>query len=355
MQNPFTTTFSKIPDYTYIPTDQVSEILENFSYDRPSESLYKITGVRGSGKTVLLAKIEEELSLESTTDKSWLIYRISPGRDMIRQLAALLYKEAFIKDKYSSKSINISASVLGTGGGIGVSKTVADDFTDIGVELDEMLSLSTSLGKKVFIGVDEVSKTPEMTLFASEFGKWMRAGYSVYMVCTGLYENIEQVCNVPNLTFFRRATTIKTEPLNMIRMSETYKRTLHTDAVKSRELAQMTKGYAYAFQELGILCFKNQDDINLEEIISRLKEELFAYSYEKIWEELSDQDRALVRLMLDKNEYKREELLAMMDKPTNYSSYRDRLLKRGIITARQGYISLALPYFSDYVREYCQI
>ena len=58
MQNPFTTTFSKIPANTYIPTEQEQEIIENFSYDNPSESVYKITGVRGSGKTVLLAKVE---------------------------------------------------------------------------------------------------------------------------------------------------------------------------------------------------------------------------------------------------------------------------------------------------------
>ena len=355
MQNPFTTTFSKIPDYTYIPTRQVNEILENFSYDKPSESLYKITGVRGSGKTVLLAKVEEELSLETNTEKGWLVFRISPARDMIEQLAALLYKEPFIKEKYSSKSINISANDLGTGGSAGLSKTLADGFTDIGVELDKMLSLASANGKKILIGVDEVSKTHEMILFASEFGKWMRAGYPVYMVCTGLYENIEQVCNVPNLTFFRRATTVKTEPLNMIRMTEMYKRTLNTDQARSRELARITKGYPYAFQELGVLCFKDQDNINFEETVSRLKEELFSYSYEKIWEELSDQDRALVRLMTDKNEYKREELLGLMDKPSNYSAYRDRLLKRGIINARQGYVSLALPFFSDYIMEYCMI
>ena len=353
MQNPFTTTFSKIPDYTYIPTGQVNEILENFSYDKPSESLYKITGVRGSGKTVILAKVEEELSSKDHKEKGWLVYRISPSRDMISQFAASLYKEPFIEEEYSSKSINISASVLGTGGGVGISKTKSDNFTDIGVELDEMLKHATTLGKKIMIGIDEVSKTPEMIVFASEFGKWMRAGYSVYMVCTGLYENIEQVCNVPNLTFFRRATTVKTEPLNMIRMSEMYKRTLNTDSAKSRELAQITKGYPYAFQELGVLCFKNRETDNFDDIIEQLKTELFSYSYEKIWEELSEQDRALVRLMINKNEYKREELLALMDKPTNYSSYRDRLLKRGIITARQGYVALALPYFSDYVREYC--
>lgn len=61
MQNPFTTTFSKPTEYTYVATEQPNEILENFSYDHPTESVYKITGVRGSGKTVILAKVEEEL------------------------------------------------------------------------------------------------------------------------------------------------------------------------------------------------------------------------------------------------------------------------------------------------------
>ena len=56
MQNPFTTTFSKAPEYTYIHTEKTEEILENFIYDKPSESVYKITGVKGSGKTVILAK-----------------------------------------------------------------------------------------------------------------------------------------------------------------------------------------------------------------------------------------------------------------------------------------------------------
>ena len=64
MQNPFTTTFSKAPQYTYIYTEKTDEILENFSYDTPSESVYKITGVRGSGKTVILAKVEEEYKRE---------------------------------------------------------------------------------------------------------------------------------------------------------------------------------------------------------------------------------------------------------------------------------------------------
>lgn len=94
MQNPFTTTFSKTPENTYIHTDKTDEILENFSYDNPSESVYKITGVRGSGKTVILAKVEEELRNRS---RDWLVFDVNPTRDILGQIAAMLVKEGFNK------------------------------------------------------------------------------------------------------------------------------------------------------------------------------------------------------------------------------------------------------------------
>ena len=68
---------------------------------------------------------------------------------------------------------------------------------------------------------------------------------------------------------------------------------------------------------------------------------------------MTEADREMARLLTDKEEYKRSEITALMDKPGNYSVYRDRLLRRGIINARQAYISLALPFFNDYIKEYC--
>lgn len=227
MQNPFTTTFSKTPENTYIHTDQTDEILENFVYEHPLESVYKVTGVRGSGKTV-----------------------------------------------------------LSSGGGLGYTKEKSNDFFDIGVAVETMIQAVQKKGKKILIGIDEVSKSEEMVKFASEYGRWLRAGYPVYFVCTGLYENIQELSNVKNLTFFRRAATVKTEPLNMIRMTE--------------------------------------------------------------------MDRFLVSLLTEKEEYKREEVLNLMGaRSGNYSMYRDRLIKRGILNSRQGFISLALPYFAEYVKDYC--
>lgn len=354
MQNPFTTTFSKAPEYTYIATHKTDEILENFSYESPSESVYKITGVRGSGKTVILAKVEEELRGEGNKEKSWIVLDLNPTRDMLGQMAAMLHKEGFGRSDTKNRSVNVSATVLGTGGGIGYAAEKEDIYFDMGVEVESMIQQAQENGKKILVGIDEVSKTSEMIKFASEYGRWLRANYPVYLVCTGLYENIQEVSNVKNLTFFRRATTIKTEPLNMVRMSEMYKSKLGVEGSVAREMAKCTKGYAYAFQKLGALYFKKRNTETLEDLIPALKAELFAYSYEKVWEEMTETDRFLVSIITEKNEYKREEVLRRMgERAGNYSMYRDRLIKRGILEARQAYISLALPFFADYVKEYC--
>ena len=73
----------------------IDEILENFSYDNPSESVYKITGVRGSGKTVILAKVEEELKINQSKYKDWLVFDVNPTRDILGQIAAMLVKEGY--------------------------------------------------------------------------------------------------------------------------------------------------------------------------------------------------------------------------------------------------------------------
>lgn len=353
MQNPFTTTFSKAPQYTYIATEETDEILENFSYPFPSESVYKITGVRGSGKTVILAKVEEVMQNPESKAHGWIVFDLNPNRDMLGQMAAMLHKEGFGEPDQRTAQVSVSASVLGTSGGISRATEKENKYFDIGVEIEGMLRQARDNGRKILLGIDEVSKTDAMIKFTSEYGKWLRANYPVYLVCTGLYENITEVSNVKNLTFFRRATTVKTEPLNLVRMTEMYKKYLSLPTEEACELAALTRGYAYAFQELGSLCFKNIGKSRAIDQIPDLKAELFAYSYEKIWEEMTDMERFFVSLLTEKEEYKREEVISLMGKKSgNYSVYRDRLLKKGILKQRYSYISFTLPYFADYIREY---
>ena len=137
-------------------------------------------------------------------------------------------------------------------------------------------------------------------------------------------------------------------------MAEMYKSRLGVSSEAAKEMAELTCGYAFAFQELGVLSFKYRDNFCLEDVVPLLKTELFAYSYEKIWEEMTGMDKYLARCLAEKKEYKREEVLTLMEsKAANYSMYRDRLIKRGIVATRHGHIALALPFFSDYIKEYC--
>lgn len=141
MQNPFTTTFSKAPEYSYIRTEETEEILENFLYEHPSESVYKITGVRGSGKTVILSKVEEELRNNQDKYKDFLVFDLNPSRDLLQQLAAFLVKAGFVPKEKETTGINSSATVLGSGGGIGYASQKNHQFFDIGIEVEEMIQL----------------------------------------------------------------------------------------------------------------------------------------------------------------------------------------------------------------------
>ena len=63
--------------------------------------------------------------------------------------------------------------------------------------------------KKILICVDEISTTPDMVVLTLEFGGWLISGYPVFIVCTGLYENLIEIGNVRNKTFFRRGTSVE--------------------------------------------------------------------------------------------------------------------------------------------------
>ena len=65
-----------------------------------------------------MAYVQEEMQSQRFLDEGWLVYTLNPTGDTLRQVAAYLYNEKFIKDTVKSSSVSLSASVLGTGGGV---------------------------------------------------------------------------------------------------------------------------------------------------------------------------------------------------------------------------------------------
>ena len=63
MNNPFTTTFGLVPPNYIERIDETNKIVDNFLSDFPSNFVYLITGLRGSGKTVFMTNIGSIFSL----------------------------------------------------------------------------------------------------------------------------------------------------------------------------------------------------------------------------------------------------------------------------------------------------
>ena len=61
MQNPFTLTFGRSPLESVDRPVQINEIIENFTADTINQQMFIITGVRGSGKTVMMTEISHKL------------------------------------------------------------------------------------------------------------------------------------------------------------------------------------------------------------------------------------------------------------------------------------------------------
>ena len=58
-QNPYTLVFGREPDQLIQRKNSAEMIIDTFTADIPSQQVYMITGIRGSGKTVFMSSIAE--------------------------------------------------------------------------------------------------------------------------------------------------------------------------------------------------------------------------------------------------------------------------------------------------------
>ena len=87
MGNPFSLSFGKKPGEYISRITQTNEVLETFQDDEPSNQVYMVTGARGTGKTVMMTSIAEELR----RDKRWIVVELNPERDMLQFRRCMLF------------------------------------------------------------------------------------------------------------------------------------------------------------------------------------------------------------------------------------------------------------------------
>ena len=117
------------------------------------------------------------------------------------------------------------------------------------------------------------------------------------------------------------------------------------------QMAELTRGYPFAFQVLGYL-FWNDSERKLQNIINEYDQYLEEFVYKKIWSELSDKDRVLaIGISKYTEPVKIRDIISCLKwNNSTMSLYKDRLKKKGILdTSTYGYVSFTLPRFEKFI------
>lgn len=336
--NPYTLTFGKEPTQLIARVKYSHQIIESFLTEPSTQQVYMITGVRGSGKTVFMTETAHTLGAK----KDWVVVELNPEKDLLTSLASKLSSENELARLFQDAEINLSFF------GFGLEVKGVSPVTEIETAIEKMLKSLKRKGKRLLVCIDEVTNTSQMKAFAAAFQIFLRQDLPIYLLMTGLFENINALQNEKSLTFLYRAPKIHLGPLNIGTISEDYQAVLKLNEEEGLALAKLTKGYSFAFQVLGYFTWENPNDPQTSQRLAR--QYLDEYAYEKIWAELSRNDRKILYGMAKTKSGNIKEIRDLLEMSTNeFNPYRQRLIRRGIISGdERGYVRILLPFFDQY-------
>ena len=335
MQNPFTLTFGKSPLEPVERPVQTNEIVDAFTAESVNQQMFIITGVRGSGKTVMMTEIARRLREK----ENWVVIELNPSTDLLQAMLAKLNSNKVCAAIIKSAKIDLSFF------GFGVAIEGVPAITDAETAIITILEKMKKSGKRLLVTIDEVTNNDFMKVFAGSFQIFVRQDLTVFLLATGLYENIDELQNEKNLTFLYRAPKIQLKPA----IINKYKNIFGTDRDTAEKMAELTKGYPFAFQVLGYLTWNHSG--HYEVVIDEYEQYLSEFVYDKIWSELSQKDRIVARGIAETESGKIKEIREHLGMETNeFNPYRKRLIKKGIVSGEtRGYVFFTLPLFERYV------
>lgn len=354
-RNPFDPSFGT-PPKIMLPNYQSDfespqAVAEAIKYGDPNRVIF-ITGLRGSGKTALLTKVEQQVEQLNNT----YILEIDNNQHMVQAFGRELkniFKIHSLLDHISTISI--------MGFSLSFNKTNEDYTTQ---DIENFMEMLTKLDKQVVIFIDEFNHKENTREFIQLLQNLKRHRLNFYLVADGLPQMIYEIEHEQTLTFLKRARHIQTTMLDINQIENEYQKHLNFSPMLSHQMAQLTGGYSFAFQLLGYKLW-NATNISHQkpnqktfEVIKQLYiEDLFTQSYDIIFDNLSTNDRKYLRGIA--NGMSTTEIASLMNydksakQQQNYvNQYRRRMIQQDLITpAGNGRVRFKLPLFKKYLND----
>ena len=358
-KNPFTPSFGSIPPLLAGREQILQDILNGL--DNAPGDPYRTTifvGARGTGKTVLLAKLAEEAAAQG-----WISANVTANEGLLEEIIMQVKDNAvdFLSTDSLSRITKIEVA------GFGVSRSGADKpertwrsrFTAMVKELNEQ-----EIG--LLITVDEVdAKCAPLRNLVDTYQHLVRERRNVALVMAGLPNNISQLLRDEKISFLRRAFPYRLDAVAEDEVAFTLRKTIELAgrSIKPEALrlaAASTKGFPFMIQLVGYNIWRQSPQnkaISLEDVefgIKLAEGDMQRMIFDSTIQDLSEQDiRFLVTLARINSESDTAQIASAWGKDVNYTSkYRRRLLEQGIIGERVlGKIDFDIPMLRGYILE----
>jgi len=360
--SPFSPNFGRTPSVFIDRSQLVSEIILGLGDKNSPYQTTLISGIRGCGKTALMADICAIMKEK----KDWIVADLTSGENLSESLLNLLYNNSTSDIR---KLISRLDGIKVTAFGIQVEYSRGDQLgAGFRIILENILKTMKKKGKSLLVSIDEVDNSEQMKEFASVYQLFIREDYPISLIMSGLPKNISALQNDKVLTFLLRSKRVDLEPLYVPSVFRTYEKVFTEEGFRTEKealirAARLTGGYAYAFQLLGYLLWKQTDmtidDRAIDAVMTEYKNELFRNVYIKIYSELSGSDREMIKAVAqcmdaDKSAVAAySEVRSFMDKPAGHvATYRRRLIDSQLLTSPEhGQLAFTLPLFKDFIME----
>ncbi|MDR1292542.1 MAG: AAA family ATPase [Clostridiales Family XIII bacterium] len=335
--------------------DDVLNGLRNAPGDPNRVTLF--TGPRGSGKTVLLARIASEA--ESI---GWISASASASPRLLDELIEQIERRA--ANLLPKKSVGklTGLQVYGTGFTREISPERELTWR---TRVENHLDIFDETGTGLIFVIDEISaEHASLIELISTFQAFIMAKRNVALIMAGLPNKVMQLYQHDSVSFLRRAFRRNLGPVSMPDVRAAIKKTVELTGreIEARALSaasEKTEGFPFLIQLIGYHAFNrsNRKTITLADAkagIRDAEEDMQNMILDATMFELSSKDREYLNAMLeDEGASRTADIAARMGVSASYAGqYKRRLAKLGVITeTRRGEVDFVMPMMKRYMRK----
>lgn len=318
--------------------------------------LMRITGPRGSGKTVLLTELSD-IALE----RGWSVVNASGKESLCLSIQSQLTSNR----KLRSLDIKLSFPFVSAEATL----NRAQQETTFRDALSQATRALTKSGQGLLITIDEVqdASLEDMTAIATNVQYMIRESQNIALLFAGLTTGVLSLLNGEGITFLRRSKAEELAPIPTDEVAAALRETIDASGLQAETIAlhraaEATHGYAYLIQLIGYYVWREgrrhasaSNVITLEDAKRGIIVARREYESSVLETALAGLTKPSIDYLLamatSKKASSTAEVARSIDKSAAVANtYRRILIDRQIIeSTAPGYVAFSIPFMREYL------